>query len=251
MVITNWLFFPRLQATKQPSDFQPENAVTEVTPTADIRPMTEVTPATTVTPQMSVNTAQSVHRIFSPPSFLCKKPDSAAASRDHSSQQKSAIPPTSVCSKSISTTADKDTAWLDKEGFGDLEPRHSACENDTDGKECLSLSDSADQKSVLSCHTPDAKNNRTDGGARSPLKPCNVTKKFQSPVASQLQHGSEHNQSSVENRNSSTAGNHVRTPVIQSGCGRHVAVEPDSAVKCSYISVVWCKLSKKKVQCEI
>lgn len=214
--------------------------------------MTEVTPATNVTPQMSVNTAQSVHQIFSPPSFLCKipqKPDSAAASRDHSSQQKSAISPTSVCSKSVSTTADKDTAWPDKEGFGDFESRHSVCEKDTDGKEFLPLTDSADQKSVLNCPTPAAKNNRTEGGARSPLKPCNVTKKFQSPVASQLQHGSEHNQSSVENRNSSTAVNHFRTPVIQSGCGRRVAAEPDSAVKCSYFSVVWCKLSKKKVKC--
>ena len=243
------IIFSRLQATKQPSDFQPENAVTEVTPTADIRPMSEDSPATNVTPQMSVNTAQSVHRIFSPPSFLCKKPDSAAASRDHSSQQKSAIPPTSVCSKSVSTTADKDTAWPDKEGFGDLESRHSVCEKDTDGKEFLPLTDSADQKSVLNCPTPDAKNNRTDGGARSPLKPCNVTKKFQSPIASRLQHGSECNQSSVENRNSSTAANHLRTPIIQSGCGRRVAAEPDSAVKGSYFSVVWCKLSKKKVKC--
>ena len=200
---------------------------------------------------MSINTAQSVHRIFSPPSFLCKKPVSAAASGDHSSPQKSAVPPKSVCNKSVSTTANKDTAWPDKEGSGDLESRHSACENDTDGDEFLPLTDSADQKSVLDSPTADAKNNRTDGGARSPLKPCNVTKKFQSPVASRLQHGSERNQSSVENRNSSIAANHFRTPVIQSGCGRHAAAEPDSAVKCSYFSVVWCKLSKKKVQCEI
>ena len=238
--------------TTQLSNVEPKNAATAVKPATDIRPTTEITPATEITSLMSPNTAQRVHQTFSPPSFLCRKPGTAAASKDHAVHQKTFIPPTFVCSKSACSAANKEMSYLDDKGLGDSELEHIACDNDTDSKRISPLTDSAEdagQKLALDSPTTGAKNDRTDDGARSPLKPCNITKKFHSPLASRPQCGSEHNQSQVGNRSSSTAGGHFKSPSVQSA--KPVNADSDCAVKCGYFSVVWCKLSKKKVKYEI
>ena len=260
----------------QPSDVEPENAATEITPKA------EVTPPTEVTRLDSPNTTHRVHQTFSPPSFLGRNSGSVAANSDHAShsQQRSFTPPMSIHSKSASSAMKKDRSRLDDEGSDDSESKHRACGTGSDGNRMSPMTDNAqdaEQKPAFGSSTvdadndreddgarstadakndrvddgarsptADAENDRVDDGARSPLKPCNITKKFQSPLESPSQFGTgnNHSQSAVENRKSSTVC-HFRAPNVQSG--RRVNAEPECAVSCGYFSVVWCKLSKKKV----
>ncbi|XP_070187722.1 DNA repair and recombination protein RAD54B-like isoform X2 [Littorina saxatilis] len=216
----------------------------------------------------SPKATQKIQQIFSPPSFLSRKTDSISGSgtgQYHTSQHRRSLP--------ASGTANRNETRRDTPGVDNVKSDDNCCESESDSKHVAADDDRAAETITHQTHSsvletspqnPAHKSVENaiesdsveagDNDARLPLKPFNAARKFQSPLMSRSWQVKESGQTADHKRNHdggtgkvaySAASNHsIAVKVVSGNSGAVDGTE--CAVKCSYFSVVWCKLSKKK-----